>query len=149
MRAVVQRVSQAEVRVSGRPVGKIGNGILVYLGIAAEDEQADADYLAPKVAQLRIFEDEAGKMNRSVLDAGGSALVVSQFTLFGDCRGGRRPAYIQAAPPEKAEALYEYFMRKLREFDLRVESGVFRAMMEVDAINDGPVTLLLDSRKLF
>lgn len=149
MRAVVQRVTRAEVRAGGRVVGKIERGLLIYLGVSAGDEQADADYLAPKLAQLRVFEDDLGKMNRSVLEAGGSALVVSQFTLYGDCRGGRRPSYIQAAPPEKAEALYEYFLTKLREFALPVEAGVFRAMMEVDSVNDGPVTLLLDSRRVF
>lgn len=149
MRAVVQRVSHAEVRVDNQVVGKIGPGALVYLGISTSDEVSDASSVAQKIAQLRIFDDDQGKMNRSLLDVGGSALVVSQFTLFGDCRGSRRPSYTQAAPPAKAEELYEYFLKKLREHTVPVETGVFRAMMEVESVNNGPVTILLDSQKLF
>jgi len=150
MRAVVQRVRRAEVRVSGNVTGKINRGILVLLGVGEDDEPKDLEYMAEKVANLRIFEDSEGKMNLSVLDIGGEALVVSQFTLYGDCRKGRRPSYSSAARPEKAQDMYEKFMELLRKnYGLKVESGIFQAEMEVDFINDGPVTLLIDSKKTF
>ena len=149
MRAVVQRVSRASVRVDSRTVGEIGKGLVVLLGIRSGDTREAADYLAEKVAVLRIFPDAEGKTNLSVLDVGGAVLAVSQFTLFGDTRKGRRPSYIDAAPPAEAEPLYEYFLSALRRHGLRVESGVFRAMMEVELVNDGPVTILLDSERLF
>jgi len=150
MRAVVQRVKRAEVRVNGSVTGRIEKGILVFLGVGEEDEDRDLEYMAEKVANLRIFEDEEGKMNLSVLDVNGQALVVSQFTLYGDCRKGRRPSYSTAARPEKARSMYEDFMDILRrEYGLHVEAGIFQAEMEVDLINDGPVTLLIDSRKTF
>jgi D-tyrosyl-tRNA(Tyr) deacylase len=149
MRAVVQRVSEASVRVDGEVVGRIGPGLLVLLGVGQGDSDSDADYLADKVANLRIFADDAGQMNRSVLDARGEILVVSQFTLYGDARKGRRPGYSDAAPPEEASGLYEHFVSRLRQSGLRVETGVFRAMMEVGLVNQGPVTILLDSRKGF
>ena len=149
MRAVVQRVSRAEVRVEGRPTGRIGRGLAVLLGVARGDAEADAVFLADKVAALRIFEDEGGKMNLSVRDVGGGALVVSQFTLLGDARKGNRPGFSDAAPPEEANALYERFCALLRERGLEVATGVFRASMEVELVNEGPVTILLDSRKLF
>ena len=149
MRAVVQRVSEARVTVDGTTTGEIGGGLLILLGVAGDDTEKDADYLAEKIANLRIFEDGEGKMNRSLLDTTGAALVVSQFTLYGDVRRGRRPSYSDAAGPEKANALYEYFIGKLREYGIRVEAGIFQAMMMVRLINDGPVTILLDSRKLF
>lgn len=149
MRAVVQRVSRAAVRVDSKTVGEIGKGLVVLLGIRSGDSRDAADYLAEKVAHLRIFSDAEEKMNRSVCDVGGAVLAVSQFTLFGDVRRGRRPSYIDAAPPEEAEPLYEYFLSALRRHGLRVESGVFRAMMEVELVNDGPVTILIDSERLF
>jgi len=149
MRAVLQRVSRASVEVEGRIVGRIGVGWLVFLGVAKGDGDADADKLAAKVAGLRAFEDGAGKMNRDVAEAGGSILVVSQFTLLGDCRAGRRPSFIDAADPAEAERLYVRFANKLSEAGLQVETGTFRADMKVELINDGPVTLLLDSRKAF
>lgn len=149
MRAVVQRVSEAAVKVEGRPVGQIGRGLLVLLGVGQGDEEADADYLADKVVNLRIFPDEAGNLNRSVLETGGAILVVSQFTLYGDCRKGRRPGFTEAAAPEEAHRLYAGFVSKLRASGIKVEEGVFRAMMDVVLVNQGPVTLLLDSRKLF
>lgn len=150
MRAVVQRVKRAEVRVKGSVTGRIEKGILVFLGVGQDDETGDLEYMAEKVANLRIFEDSQDKMNLSVLDIGGQALVVSQFTLFGDCRKGRRPSYSTAARPEKAMEMYERFMDLLRnKYGLKVESGVFQAEMEVDFINDGPVTLLIDSKKTF
>jgi D-tyrosyl-tRNA(Tyr) deacylase len=150
MRAVVQRVKRAEVRVSGIVTGKIDKGILVLLGVGEDDDSKDLEYMAEKVANLRIFEDSEDKMNLSVLDIGGQALVVSQFTLYGDCRKGRRPSYSSAARPEKAKDMYEKFMELLREnYGLKVESGIFQAEMEVDFINDGPVTLLIDSKKTF
>jgi len=147
MRAVVQRVSSAEVRVEGQVVGRIGPGLLVLLGVGQGDAEADADYLADKVLHLRIFPDEGGQMNRSVLDTRGELLAVSQFTLYGDTRRGRRPGFSSAAPPEEANRLYRYFVGRLRESGLRVEEGVFRAMMDVSLVNRGPVTLLLDSQK--
>ncbi|MBI4463366.1 MAG: D-tyrosyl-tRNA(Tyr) deacylase, partial [Acidobacteria bacterium] len=144
MRAVVQRVSRASVRVNSQHVGAIGPGLVVLVGIAAGDTPEAADYLADKVASLRVFADDQGKMNRSVCDVGGAVLAVSQFTLLGDVRRGRRPNYERAAPPEEAESLYQYFLQALRDRGLPVESGVFRAMMELEMVNDGPVTILLD-----
>jgi D-tyrosyl-tRNA(Tyr) deacylase len=149
VRAVVQRVSEASVGVGGQMVSAIGAGLLVLLGVAQGDGEDDLAYLADKVVNLRIFPDEAGHMNRSVLDAGGSILVVSQFTLLGDARKGRRPGFTDAAAPEEANALYRRFVERVRQSGLRVEEGVFRAMMDVALVNQGPVTLLLDSRKLF
>lgn len=149
MRAVVQRVTRARVVVDGRAAGEIGGGALVLLGVGRGDTPAAAAYLAEKVAHLRIFDDDQGKMNRSLLDIAGAALVVSQFTLFGDARGQRRPSFIQAASPEDANRLYEEFVRCLRSLGVRVETGVFQARMAVELTNDGPVTLLLDSEKLF
>ena len=145
----MQRVSRASVTVEGRVAGSIGRGLLVLLGVGQGDSQADGDYLADKLAGLRVFPDEAGQMNRSVAEAGGALLVVSQFTLYGDCRRGRRPSYSEAAPPEEAERLYEHVCARLRAAGLAVAQGVFRAMMDVELVNDGPVTLLLDSRKAF
>ncbi|HXF06194.1 MAG TPA: D-aminoacyl-tRNA deacylase [Blastocatellia bacterium] len=149
MRAVVQRVKWARVRVNDIVVGEIGPGVLVLLGVGVGDTPADADYLVDKIVNLRIFDDEQGKMNRSVLDVGGGVLVVSQFTLYGDCRRGRRPSYSEAAPPEMARALYDYFVERVKRSPLRVETGMFQEMMDVELLNDGPVTLLLDSRKTF
>ena len=149
MRAVIQRVSRARVVVEGRETGAIGAGMLVLLGMGKEDTPADAAYLAEKAAHLRIFEDENGKMNRSLLETKGGALVVSQFTLYGDARGQRRPSFLEAAPPELASALYEEFVKHLRSLGVPVETGVFRAHMELELVNDGPVTILLDSKKLF
>lgn len=149
MRAVIQRVSRAQVTVDGTVRGAIKNGLLVLLGVAADDGDADLAYLADKTAGLRIFEDDAGKMNLSVEDAGGALLVVSQFTLFGDIRRGRRPSFDNAAPPQMADALYQRYVELLRAKGLQVETGVFQAMMEVELVNDGPVTILLDSKKLF
>ena len=146
MKAVIQRVKESAVTVEGREVGRIGRGLLVLLGVARGDTPKDADYMLDKTLHLRIFEDEAGKMNRSLLDVGGALLVVSQFTLYGDCRKGRRPSFVQAAPPETAEELYEYFVGKARERGVLVETGQFRAMMDVALVNDGPVTLILESR---
>jgi D-tyrosyl-tRNA(Tyr) deacylase len=149
VRAVVQRVKEASVRVDGAVVGAIGPGLVVLLGVGREDAEPDADYLADKVLNLRVFPDEAGQMNRSVLDVSGGLLVVSQFTLLGDARRGRRPSYIEAAAPEEANRLYERFVSRLRPSGLPVATGVFRAMMDVGLVNEGPVTILLDSRKLF
>jgi D-tyrosyl-tRNA(Tyr) deacylase len=149
MRAVVQRVSSASVTVDGEVVGEIGKGFLVLLGVAADDTQEDVNYLAAKVAGLRVFEDDEGKMNRALADAGGGVLVVSQFTLLGDCRKGRRPSFVSAAPPEQAEALYRGFVAELRGQGIPVETGQFQVHMDVALVNDGPVTLLLDSRKCF
>jgi D-tyrosyl-tRNA(Tyr) deacylase len=149
MRAVVQRVSRAEVRVEGRVVGAIGRGLLVLVGIARDDTPETGKVLAEKVANLRIFDDEQGRMNRSLLEAGGGVLCVSQFTLYGDCRKGRRPSYDRAAPPEAARALYESFVESLRAQGVKVETGEFRAMMDVELVNDGPVTLLLDTERVF
>jgi D-tyrosyl-tRNA(Tyr) deacylase len=144
----VQRVSRASVRVDGETVGSIDRGLLVLLGVAADDRNEDAAYLAEKITQLRIFEDDAGKMNRSLLEAGGRLLVVSQFTLLGDCRRGRRPSFVGAAEPQLAETLYERFVASAERLGVDVARGRFRAHMHVELINDGPVTLLLDSRKL-
>ena len=149
MRAVVQRVSRASVRVDAKTVGEIGKGLVVLVGIRCGDSREAADYLAEKVANLRIFPDAEEKMNLSVTEVGGEVLAVSQFTLFGNVRRGRRPSYIDAAPPEEAEPLYEYFLAALRRHSLRVASGVFRAMMEVELVNDGPVTILIDSERVF
>ena len=149
MRAVVQRVTEARVTVAGNITGQIGVGLVVLLGVARDDEDGDADYLADKIVNLRVFQDEQGKMNRSILETRGQMLVVSQFTLYGDVRRGRRPSYTEAAEPDKANKLYEYFVERVRSFGLKVETGVFQAMMEVSLINDGPVTILLDSRKGF
>lgn len=149
MRAVVQRVSAASVTVEGRKVGSIGPGLLVLLGVARGDTEKDGEYLAEKLAGLRIFEDEEEKMNRSVAQMGGSILLVSQFTLYGDVRHGRRPSFTQAAPPDEANRLYEDLAQKLRDKGLTVETGQFQAHMEVSLVNDGPVTILLDSGKSF
>jgi D-tyrosyl-tRNA(Tyr) deacylase len=148
LRAVIQRVSRAAVRVAGVPVGAIGRGFLVLLGVTHADGRAEAEWLARKVAELRIFEDDAGKMNLGLTDVGGAVLVVSQFTLYGDARKGRRPSFTDAARPEQAEPLVDYFAARLREEGLRVETGAFGAMMEVELINDGPVTLWLDTEGL-
>ncbi len=149
MRVVIQRVKSASVTVDGEIVGKIGKGILVLLGVAVDDSEKDALYLLEKTLNLRIFEDLDGKMNLSLLDISGELLVVSQFTLYGDVRKGRRPSFIEAAPPEKANALYGYFVSAAQQKLLRVETGKFQAMMDVALINDGPVTILLDSEKNF
>jgi D-aminoacyl-tRNA deacylase len=149
MRAVVQRVSRAKVTVEGRVTGEIGAGLMILLGVGKEDTSAVAASMAEKTANLRIFEDDAGKMNRSLLDVQGAALVVSQFTLYGDARGQRRPSFIAAAPPEKASALYEEFNAALRRLGVSVATGVFQAMMSVELVNEGPVTILLDSDKTF
>ena len=149
MRAVVQRVSEASVSVDGEIVSRIGKGLLILLGVGADDTESDAEYLADKIANLRIFEDEKGKMNLSVLDVGGEAMVVSQFTLYGDCRKGRRPSFTQAAKPDKAQVLYSYFILRLREEGVPTREGVFQAHMKVNLTNEGPVTILLDSGKSF
>ena len=146
MKAVIQRVRESAVTVDGREVGRIGRGLLVLLGVSRDDTPAEADYLVDKTLNLRIFEDETGRMNRSLLDVGGELLVVSQFTLYGDCRKGRRPSFVQAAPPETAEALYEHFVDQARGSGVPVATGRFRAMMDVSLVNDGPVTLILESR---
>jgi D-tyrosyl-tRNA(Tyr) deacylase len=149
MRAVLQRVSSARVVVEEESVGEIGPGLAVLLGVEEGDSESDARYLAEKTAGLRIFEDGEGKMNLSVTDTGGEILVISQFTLLADCHQGRRPGFSRAAPPEKANALYEHYVDLLRERGLRVATGTFQAMMEVSLVNRGPVTMLLDSRKVF
>lgn len=149
MRAVLQRVTRASVRVEGETVGEIGSGLVVLLGVARDDTEEDASYLVEKVLGLRIFEDAEGRMNLSVMDTGGALLVVSQFTLYGDTRRGRRPSWIEAAEPEHAETLYEFFVSESRRRLRSVATGSFRRMMLVELVNDGPVTILLDSRKLF
>ena len=149
MRACVQRVSRAKVTVAGEVTGEIGKGLLVLLGVAAEDDDADIKFLSEKIVGLRIFEDENDKMNLSVKEVGGGILVVSQFTLFGDCRKGRRPSFIAAAPPEKADDTYQRFVAAIRDLGVIAETGKFREHMDVELVNDGPVTLLLDSTKLF
>jgi len=149
MRAVVQRVSRAEVRVNGEVVGKIGHGLLVLIGVAQNDAGSDANYLAEKVAGLRIFEDEAGKMKRSAAEVNGAVLAVSQFTLYGDVRRGKRPSFDAAAAPQQARELYEYFVGRIRAAGLSCETGRFQEMMEVELVNDGPVTILIDSAKSF
>ena len=145
MKLVLQRVRSAYVTVEGSTVGSIRTGLLVLLGVSRSDTTADADYLIDKLMGLRIFPDDAGKMNRSVLDAGGSLLIVSQFTLYADCRKGRRPSFDHAAPPEQAQSLYHYFVESARKSPVPVETGVFQAMMEVHLCNSGPVTILIDS----
>lgn len=149
VRAVVQRVAEASVRVEDELVGRIGEGLAVLLGVGTGDTESDAEQLAERVLNLRVFPDAAGQMNHSVKDVGGGLLVVSQFTLYADARKGRRPSYIQAAPPEEANRLYEHFVARLRPSGLEIATGVFRAMMDVALVNRGPVTILLDSRKLF
>jgi D-tyrosyl-tRNA(Tyr) deacylase len=149
MRAVIQRVSRCRVVVEGQVIGEIGPGLLILLGVGKADTGAAADYLVEKILGLRIFEDGEGKMNLSVQDAGGAVLVVSQFTLYGDVRRGKRPSFDAAARPEEARALYEYFVARVRDAGVRCETGHFQAMMEVELVNTGPVTILLDSEKLF
>jgi len=149
MRAVIQRVKEARVEVKGKPVGAIESGLLVFLGVGGGDTKTECDYLASKVAHLRIFSDEQGQMNRSLMDIGGAVLVVSQFTLWGDCRKGRRPSFVRAAPPDHARSLYERFISVVRDTGLTVATGRFQEMMEVHLVNDGPVTLLLDTEKAF
>lgn len=149
MRAVVQRVHRASVTVNGKMVGRIDRGLLVYLGVGKNDTEKDVDWMCEKIANLRIFEDENGKMNLSLLQVDGELLVISQFTLYGDCRRGRRPSFDEAAPAEFGEKLYELFIEKMRQQLRKVEKGVFGAHMEVESINDGPVTILLDSERRF
>ena len=149
MRAVVQRVTRADVRVEGEVVGQIGLGFLVLLGVAADDQREDAVATAAKIVGLRVFEDDEGKMNRSLSEVGGAVLAVSQFTLLGDCRKGRRPSFIAAAAPELANRLYQEFIAEVQGQGILVETGRFQAEMQVSLVNDGPVTLLIDSRKLF
>ena len=145
MRACIQRVSQAEVTVDGESTGRIGRGLVVLLGVAHDDGDAQVDWLADKIVGLRVFEDDSGKMNRSLAEVGGAMLVVSQFTLYGDSRKGRRPSFTDAAPPELAERLYEAFVESVRASGIEVATGRFRAMMQVSLVNDGPVTLWIDS----
>ena len=149
MRTVVQRVTRAKVTVNDQIVGEIGNGLVVLLGIARDDTKLDAAYLAEKITALRIFDDDEGKMNLSLKDVKGGALIVSQFTLYGDVRRGLRPSWIEAAAPEAAQPLYEFFVRQMRAAVDEVATGSFRAMMHVELVNDGPVTILVDSKKLF
>jgi len=149
MRAVLQRVSRTKVTVEGRVTGEIGAGLMILLGVGREDTSAVSASMAQECANLRIFEDEQGKMNRSLLDVKGSALVVSQFTLYGDARGQRRPSFISAAPPELAKALYEEFCEAFRKLGVNVANGIFQAMMSVELVNEGPVTILFDSDKTF
>src|SRR5690242_8451935 len=149
MRAVIQRVKRASVTVDGTVVGEIGEGLLVLLGVSKADRESDADYLVEKIVGLRIFEDEQGKMNRSVAEIAGAILMVSQFTLYGDVRRGKRPSFDEAARPEEARRLYEYTVKKIRDAGLLCQTGEFQAMMKVSLVNDGPVTILLDSEKKF
>jgi D-aminoacyl-tRNA deacylase len=149
LRAVIQRVKRAKVLVNNNIVGKIDSGLLIFLGIGQKDDESDADYLVEKIVNLRIFEDEENKMNFSTLDLNKEVLVISQFTLYGDCRKGKRPGFISAAKPEEANNLYEYFIKKVSKLGLRVETGIFQKIMEVELVNDGPVTFLLDSNKIF
>lgn len=149
MRAVVQRVKNAKVEVDDKEIGAIDSGLLVFLGIGNEDSMDDIDYLIDKIVNLRIFEDKEDKMNLSAMDLGKDIMVVSQFTLYGDCRKGKRPNFLNAAPPDKAERLYDVFINKIKKYDLNIETGEFKAMMDVDLVNDGPVTLLIDSKKEF
>ncbi|HXY04764.1 MAG TPA: D-aminoacyl-tRNA deacylase [Terriglobales bacterium] len=149
MRAVVQRVSRAQVSVNDQIVGRIERGLLVLLGVSREDSEKDVDYLADKITGLRIFEDESGKMNLEVASVAGAVLVVSQFTLYGDARRGKRPSFDAAAPPDRARELYEYFVQRIRASGLLCETGRFQEMMQVELVNDGPVTILLDSAKVF
>jgi D-tyrosyl-tRNA(Tyr) deacylase len=147
MKAVIQRVKSARVSIDGKTKGEIDQGLVVFLGVGKEDGPQDVDYLASKISGLRIFPDPTGKFDRSVTDVGGKVLVVSQFTLYGDCRRGRRPSFTDAAPPEVAEGLYNHFIKRISQEGLPIESGTFQAMMEVHLVNDGPVTILLDSQK--
>ena len=149
MRAIVQRVKSANVQIEGQLIAEIESGLLIFLGISIDDQQSDIDYLIRKIANLRIFRDDDLRMNKSLLDVGGQALVVSQFTLYGDCRKGRRPNFSQAAKPEKAHQLYQVFVNQLLQLGVDVKTGVFQATMEVELTNDGPITILLDSKKLF
>ncbi len=149
MRCVVQRVTEASVTVEGEVVGKTGPGLMVLIGVSSDDQEADLKYMADKVPNLRVFDDENGVMNRSILDAGGEILAVSQFTLYGDARGGRRPSYFRAAKPEAANTLYERLVEAWRQKGIHVETGRFRTEMQVALVNDGPVTILLDSEKAF
>ena len=149
MRCVVQRVSEASVAVNGETVGAVGPGLMVLIGVSTEDTDTDLKYMTEKVPNLRIFDDENGVMNRSVLDVGGGILAVSQFTLYGDARGGRRPSYIRASKPEEANAMYERLVEAWRGKGIHVETGIFRTDMKVSLVNDGPVTILLDSEKVF
>ncbi len=149
MRAVVQRVKSASVMVNGERISEIRQGLLIFMGVARGDTSNDVDYLANKIANLRIFEDKAGRMNKSLLESGGDILVVSQFTLYGDCRKGRRPSFIAAAHPEKGKTLYQEFIDAIARMGVSVKTGIFQAMMDVELINDGPVTIMLDSSKLF
>ena len=149
MRAVIQRVSRAKVTVAGEITGEIGQGLLVFLGVGRQDTEPSAHYLADKITGLRIFEDESGKMNRSVVDVAGSILVVSQFTLYGDVRKGKRPSFDAAAPPDTARRLYEHFVERIRATGLRCATGRFQEIMNVELVNEGPVTILLDSEKSF
>ncbi len=149
MRAVIQRVNRAQVQVEGRMTGEIGKGLLVLLGVGREDAPRDADYLLDKILNLRIFEDPEGKMNLSLLDVGGGLMVISQFTLYADCRKGRRPSFTDAGPPEEARKLYDYFVAQAEARGMKVATGIFQALMEVELVNFGPVTILLDSSKNF
>lgn len=149
MRAVVQRVKQASVEINEKLISEISHGLLILLGVGKDDEESDVEYVADKIANLRVFEDEQGKMNLSLIDVEGQVLVVPQFTLYGDCRKGRRPSFINAARPEKAEELYRKFISALKNAGLEVKEGVFGAFMDVSLINNGPVTILLDSKKKF
>jgi D-tyrosyl-tRNA(Tyr) deacylase len=149
MRACIQRVAEASVTVDGRTVGEISRGLAVLLGVGHDDTHSDAEYLAKKTVELRIFNDQAGKMNRSLQDVEGEMLIVSQFTLMGDCRKGRRPSFVDAAEPQRARDLYERFVERVESIGVRTATGEFQAMMQVAIVNDGPVTILLDSRKLF
>ena len=149
MRSVVQRVKRASVTVNGEKVGIIAAGLLVLLAVGQEDGADDISWMIDKLVGLRIFEDQGGKMNRSVLDVGGEILMVSQFTLYGDCRKGKRPSFLTAAPPEQAEALFERSVEGIRSYGIKVETGIFQAEMDVELVNDGPVTILLDSKKKF
>ncbi len=147
MRVVIQRVSSARVRVEGKILGEIGKGFLVLLGVGKEDTEKDADWLAEKIVGLRVFEDEQGKFNLPLQEVGGEILIVSQFTLYGDCRKGRRPSFDHSAPPELAEKLYNYFVEKVKEKGIKVATGKFQALMEVELVNQGPVTLIIDTQK--
>jgi D-tyrosyl-tRNA(Tyr) deacylase len=149
MRAVVQRVTRAKVTVENETIGEINQGLVIFVGVARDDSETDAEYLAAKIVSLRIFDDEAGKMNRSVKDVDGGLLVISQFTLYGDVRRGRRPSWFDAAAPEVAKPLYEFFLKEVQQLSTKVARGSFQAMMQVELINDGPVTILVDSRKQF
>ena len=149
MKAVVQRVRESRVDVNGKAVGEIGPGLLIFLGVGKGDTEKDCEYLAQKIVHLRIFPDKNGLMNLSLIETGGEALVVSQFTLLGDCRKGRRPSFAHAASPEKAKELYAYFVGLIKKEGINVATGIFQAMMDVSLVNDGPVTLLLDSSKNF